>query len=123
MRPRQFPFGPFLPGNVAGDFRGANDFAAGFLDRRNRQGYFNPRPILALANGFIMVNPFTAANPVQNSGLFIHPIRRHQDGDRAPDDFLRLITKNSFRAAIPTGDDSLQIFADDGIIGGFHNGR
>ena len=41
---------PFAFGDIAGDFRGADDFASIVFDRRNRKGNIDKAPVLALSN-------------------------------------------------------------------------
>ena len=49
--------------------------------------------------------------------------RWNQDRHRFADDFLRRIAKNPLRPLVPAGDDAIEVFADDGVVGGFDNGR
>ena len=63
-----------------------------------------------------MIDPFTAPNPLQNAWLFMPPLWRNQSNDRLPDDFFRLVTEEAFGGGIPTSDDSIEIFADNGVV-------
>jgi hypothetical protein len=70
-----------------------------------------------------MVNAFTMPDPRENFRFFSDPFRwkKHEHG--FADAFLRRITKKFFRTAIPTGDDAVQGFTDDCIVGRFDNRR
>ena len=55
-------------GNVAGDFRRADDFAFRILDRRNGQRNIDPASVLAHTNGFIVLDALTASDTFENRG-------------------------------------------------------
>ena len=63
-----------------------------------------------------MIDPFTAPNPLQNAWLFVASFRWNERQDRLADNFFRLVTEEAFGGGIPTGDDSIEIFADDGVV-------
>src|ERR1700722_20091901 len=73
--------------------------------------------------GFKIVKTFTERNSRQYVALFVRSFRRQKHERRLANDFPRRIAKNLLRAAIPTGDDTIQRFADDGVIRGFDNTR
>src|ERR1043165_137120 len=70
-----------------------------------------------------MMNALAVADSPENLGHLVPPFRMRQHRDRLTDGFLRRITEDSFRAFIPTGDDSIQIFADDRVIGTLNDSR
>src|ERR1700722_5856424 len=70
-----------------------------------------------------MFDPLASLEPFKNGFFLGHPFRRDNERYVLPDSFLRGITKNSLRAGVPTGDDTLQSLADDSVIGGLHDGR
>jgi hypothetical protein len=45
------------------------------------------------------------------------------DGDRLANGFFGLKTKELRSAPVPSGDDSVQVFANDGIVGGLQTGN
>src|SRR6185437_1737375 len=101
---------------VASDFRCPDDFALGVSDRRDGQRNVDQTPILALANGFIVFDALSATYSLYDRLLLFLKIWRSQNCNRLADDFVREVPENSFRAAIPTGDDAIRILADDRIV-------
>ena len=69
-----------------------------------------------------MVDPLAAAYALQNAAHFIEAIRRHENRDRLADDLLRRVAEDPLRAGVPGGDDAVQIFADDRVVGRFDYG-
>ena len=69
-------------GNVAGDFRRADDFAFRILDRRNGQRNIDRLPSLRYSNGFIVLDALAAPDTFENLGLLVMPVRRNQNRDR-----------------------------------------
>ena len=68
-----------------------------------------------------MINSFAVSQSLQNSGLFIVQSTRNNQFERLSYSFGFGVLEHALRARIPTGDDSVQIFRDDGVIGGFHH--
>jgi hypothetical protein len=71
------------------------------------------------AHGLVVVDAFTAADARENSRLLVEQIRRNQDGDRPADDLRGFVSEQALGSAIPGPDDSIEILADDGVVGGF----
>ena len=63
-----------------------------------------------------MIDALTAPYALKNAGLLILAIGRNQNGDRLTHDLLSRIAKQPLRALIPTPNDAIQIFADNGVI-------
>lgn len=76
----------------------------------------NQGTILALANGLILVDPFSAPDTLKNCGFFVVPVERNQNGDRLSDHFFGEITENPLCALVPTCDDAIEVLAYDCII-------
>src|SRR5258707_7346488 len=74
------------------------------------------------ANGFKAGYALTAPNARQDIDFLAFAIRREQHGCRASDRLRLRIAKHLFGALIPTGDDSVRRFADDGVVCRLHNG-
>src|SRR3989442_13498838 len=70
---------------------------------------------------FIVINSFAVSQSLQNSGLFIVQSTRNNRFERLSYSFGFGVLEQALRARIPTGDDSVQILRDDGVIGGFHH--
>ena len=62
-------------------------------------------------------------HPVKNLLLFVITIRRNNDRDRFLDRLFRSITEETLGPGIPAGNDSVEVFADNRVIGGFNDRR
>src|SRR5271166_3565508 len=78
--------------------------------------------MLALANGFIMLDAFSASDTFENLWLLILPVQRHQNRNRFADDLFGYVAEDSLRALIPTRDDAIKVLADDCVVTGLYNG-
>jgi hypothetical protein len=56
------------------------------------------------------------ANPSEDVVLLALAVGRDEDPDRLPDQFARLITKQSLRGGVARLDDAVQILCDDRIV-------
>src|SRR3989442_13194915 len=70
---------------------------------------------------FIVINSFAVSQSLQNSGLFIVQSTRNNQFERLSYSFGFGVLEHALGTRVPTGDDSGQIFRDDGVIRGFHN--
>src|ERR1041385_797474 len=62
-----------------------------------------------------------AMDPRQNLALFIDPVRGNQHGHGLADSFTGRVSEQSFGALVPTGNNSGEVFADDGVLGRIYN--
>ena len=69
-----------------------------------------------------MIEAFTAPNAGEDFHLLFVAIRWNQSHDRRADHFLGSVSEDAFRPEIPTGDDTVQVLSDDGVVGGSHDG-
>ncbi len=121
-RRAQLALGALLVGDVAGDFGGADDAAGGVADGGDRHGDFDAPSIFCHADGFEVIDALAAVNASENLSLLIVAIGREQDFDGLADHLLGGVAEDALRGFIPTGDDALKGFGDDGIVGGLDNG-
>src|SRR5204863_8986181 len=56
------------------------------------------------------------SDPLQDSFLFIQALGRNEDRDGPAHDFIRAVTENAFRALVPTGNNAVQVLADNRIV-------
>jgi hypothetical protein len=103
--------------DVADVLRRADDAAVRVLDRRNRQRNVQAAAVFRHAHGFVVLDPFSAAQPSQNVIFFRLALGGNQPTNRLSDDFLGGIPEHSFGGGVPTGNDAVQRFADDRIVG------
>ena len=89
----------------------------------NAQRNVQQRAVFAAADCFVVVDALAAPDALQDARLFIEPTGRYEHGDRLADRFRRCVTKEPHGPVIPTGDDAVEVFADDGIVGRRGDGR
>src|SRR5262245_66663282 len=70
-----------------------------------------------------MINALSAPNALGDRALFVQTIRRDQDRNRLANGILRQVPVQPFGAAIPAGNDPIEVRADDGIVGRLDDGR
>src|SRR5580698_5186880 len=69
-----------------------------------------------------MVDALPAPDSVQNLGFFGVAFWRDDEGDVLTDGFFSVVAKDSFRTFIPARDDTIEVLADDGVVGGGYDG-
>ena len=70
-----------------------------------------------------MNEPFAAMHPFEDLDLLVQPFRGDDDSDGLADDLGGRVAKHRRGCLIPRNDDAVQVFADDGVVGGFCDGR
>src|SRR5207248_9230825 len=108
-------FGALALGDVPGNFRRADAAAFSVLDGRHGQRNVNKAAVFALPNGLIPVDAFAAPDP-RKLGRLVGTVRWNQYRDRLADDLLRGITVELLGSTVPTGDDTVEVLADDRIL-------
>ncbi len=103
-------------GDVAGDLGGTHDPALQVLDGRDGQRDVQQRAVLPHADGLEMVDAFTGADARDDLDLFRAPVLRNEHRDRLAQRFGFGVAEQSLGAGIPTGNDAVQVFTDDGVI-------
>src|ERR1700722_15742627 len=104
--------------DVADDLRGADYATAVVSYGRDREGNINSISILAEPYGLKVINPFACPYFCQNHTLVIEELRRNEDRNRSTDNLCRFISEDALGALIPVSHDSVQILADNCVIGG-----
>src|SRR5690348_5644482 len=79
--------------------------------------------ILAAAHRLEMVDALAATETAEDHVLLVQAVRRVDEGDRVSGRFGGGIAEDCFRAAVPAGDNPVEVLADDGVIGGFDDRR
>ena len=115
-------FGAFAMGEVADDFGGTDDVAGVILDGGNGQGNVEKTAVLVLAERFEVFDAFTAREALADGAFLGLEAWGEEDFDGAADDFCGAIAEESFGAGIPSLDDAFEVFANDGVFGGNHDG-
>src|SRR5437867_4256380 len=70
-----------------------------------------------------MLHTLAAFDAVENHVLFVLMTFWNHQANRATHGLMCGIAEYSLRSGIPRRDDTVQVFADDGIIGRFHDRR
>ena len=114
---------PLLLRNVAGDFRRADDRSCLVGHRRNGQRNINQASVLATPLGFEMIDRLAAADTIENAYFLVPALGRNDDRNRLADNLVGGIAEEALCRFVPRRDDTVEVFADDGVIAGFDNGR
>jgi hypothetical protein len=112
---------PFLLGDVPDDLGGSDDAPAAIPDRRYGQGDLDQAAVFAPAHCFVMVDTFAASQPGKNVAFLFQAVLRDQYSNGLANYFLSAITEQALGTLVPADDDTLQRFADDGVVGRFNN--
>ncbi len=108
-----------LRGDIAGNAGGADDRSRLRPDRGDAERDVDPPVILIDANRFV-VDSFANSYFVPKAlGLASQRVR-NDDVDAAADRFLRGKSEQPLGGRIPAGDDAVERFGHDRIVGGFH---
>jgi hypothetical protein len=84
--------------------------------RRNDDRDRQDSPILSSPRRFIEINPFSSCNLLYDSGEFILPVWRKDEGNGLAHGLLGAISIHPLCRPIPTGDDALTGFPNNGNI-------
>ena len=84
--------------DFAGDLGCADDLACRVSERRDRQGNVDQSPVLALADGVIVLDALAATNALQDRRLFVVPVLRDEQGDRLAERFFRSVAEQALGA-------------------------
>ncbi len=69
-----------------------------------------------------MIDPLAVPELPKDSNFFFPPVLRDNQGDVLPRSFCSGVAEYPLCSFVPAGDNSIQILADDGIVGRIHNG-
>ena len=109
-------------GDIAGDLGDADDPSRGIADGRNGERDVEQLAVFAAPEGFEVFDAFAGGDFAEDLGLFGLKLGRDEHEDGLADDLVRLIAEEPGGSGIPTGDDTLEILADDGVVGGVDDG-
>ncbi len=107
-------------GNIARNLGGADDRSRLRPDRRDAEGHIDLPSIFAGANGFVVIDFFATSYSVQGGVSFAPQIAGNDDIDAIADRFPGGKSEHAFRGRIPAGDDAIEGFGHDCIVGRFH---
>ncbi|MGA2594043.1 MAG: hypothetical protein ABSH32_29420 [Bryobacteraceae bacterium] len=107
--------------DIARNLRCANDFAVRIEYGRDSQRYLQELAILGAPYGFVVVHAPALSDLVKDSKHFVAAAGGRKNRYGLANGFLGGVAKNSFCRFIPGGNDAIEIFADDGVVGGLDN--
>ena len=116
LAPAQALLRTLLLGDVASDFRCADNPATTVFDWGDRKRDVHKRCILPPPHRLKMFDPLSPPEPFENFLLLIDMIGRNQHQDGMARYFGGSIAENPFGSLVPTGDDPIQVLADNGVI-------
>ena len=112
----QAVLGALLLGDVSGDFRCADNLATTVFDWRDGQRNVDQRSVFPPPHRFVMFNPLSQPEPFEVFRLLILVTGWDEDGDGLAHYLGGSVAKYPFGSLVPTGDDPIQVFADNGVI-------
>ena len=68
-----------------------------------------------------MVHTFATLEPRENFRFFLLALRRNKHRNGPADGFLGRVAEQALSAFVPTGDNAVKVFADDGVVRGIDN--
>jgi hypothetical protein len=111
--------GAFSVGDVAGDFGDGDCFSVAILDGRDGDGDVDRSSVPGDAFGFDVFAVIAGEKALDHVGLLGCAFRGNENRDRAANDFMGGVSQKAFGSGVPTEDGSVELFGDDGIVGGF----
>lgn len=68
-----------------------------------------------------MIYPVACSQLPEDGGLFVLAVGRDEDGYMFADYFMGFVPEDAFGGFVPGGDDAVEGFGDDGIVGRLHD--
>src|SRR5215813_6576692 len=68
-----------------------------------------------------MVHAFATLEPRQNFSFFLLAVRRNEHRNGPADGFLGRVAEQALRAFVPTGDNAVEVYADNCVVRGIDN--
>src|SRR6476660_9017986 len=112
--------GQFSFGNVPRNFRRANDCTVDILDWRYRDRHVNLLTVFPQSNSVEGWNASSLAERLNYPSFLLKAIRGDQDRNVLAESFLSRVTENSLGSRVPTCNNSIEGFADNGVIRRFN---
>ena len=116
-------FGLFARGDVAHDFRCADDLSIRIAYRRRAQRNIDPTAVFAHAHRFVMLDTLALPQLTEYEVLFAVKLDRNDFPDRLTDHLFSAVTEDALRALVPARDDALERLADDAVVRALHDRR
>jgi len=101
------------------DFRRADNLVGRRTDRRDAERHLDRSAVFADARRFVVLDRVTLSYPSKDIPDFSATFRRHDDVDALADGFRRGEAKQAFGGIVPSGDGTIELLGNDGVVGGF----
>ena len=111
-----------MRGDIARDLGGSDDVSGGISDRGDGEGDIDERTVLAAAGGLEVVDALAVTHAFDDIGFFVPALAGDDQSDVLADGFFGEVAEDAFGGFVPTGDDAVEGFADDGVVGGIDDG-
>src|SRR6476620_765306 len=108
--------GQFSFANVPRNFRRANDRTVDILDWRYCDRHVNLLTVFPQSNSVKVWNASSLAERLNYPSFLFKAIRGDQDRNVLAESFLSRVTENPLGSRVPTCDNSIEGFADDGVV-------
>src|SRR6476660_6227386 len=108
--------GQFSFANVPRNFRRANGCTVDILDWRYRDRHVNLLTVFPQSNSVEGWNTLSSAERLNYSSFLSNAIRGDQNRNGLAESFLSRVTENPLGSRVPTCDNSIEGFADDGVV-------
>ena len=84
------------------------------------RGHGNPniyhRPVFPFPLGLVALDSYSSPDLTDNLFVLISPVRSSNQGYRLAEGFLLGVAEHSFCRRVPTGDDAVEVFGNDGVF-------
>ena len=100
-------------GDIPRDFGDSNDLTRRILDGRDGQRHRKDPAVLGFSLGLIMIDAFSALEPVEDFRNFVDRFRRGKHGDMFADHLLGGIPEDALGTPVPTSDVAVKVLAQD----------
>jgi len=121
-QPLALLLGALAVGDVARDLRRADDLAARPADGRDRERDVDARPVLADADGLVVLDALAADEAREDGRLLVGVVFGDEDGDGPADDLVGRVAEDVLGRAVPARDAAVERLADDGVLGRLDDG-
>src|SRR6185369_18070090 len=99
------------------DLRRTDDSPLLVPDGRDPKRNRDMSPVFCNMNGFIMVDTLPSLELVEDFCLLFLQVGGNQPKDGFADYFFTRVSENPRGSSVPTGNGSVQVLGDDGVIG------
>ena len=112
----------FSGGDVAEDLCSADDLTRIVADWGDAERDVEPPAIFGDANGFEVLDALAGTDFCEDNRLVCVQLRGNDLEDGDADHLFAAVSEDAGGGGIPAGDVAVEVFAEDGVVGGFDDG-